>query len=125
MFKKDEELSSKNAETIIGQSIKVKGNFHGKGDIVVEGSLEGSIKTENNLFVGKSANITANIVAKNAKISGSIFGNIDVQDSLEIYGSAIIEGDIKCKKIYIEQGAVFNGKCETTHNLQKSAEKKD
>ena len=41
----------KNAETIIGQSIKVKGNFHGQGNMIIEGSVEGSIKTNNFLLV--------------------------------------------------------------------------
>ena len=46
MFNKENKLEKfKDAETIIGASIKVKGNFQGQGNIIIEGSLEGSLKT--------------------------------------------------------------------------------
>lgn len=125
MFKEKEENNIKNAETIIGPSIKVKGNFFGEGDIIVEGSLEGEIKTNNNLFVGPKALIKANIEAKKAKISGEIKGNITVSESLEITGSAKINGDISAKSISIENGAVFNGFCDMQNNEDKSNKNKD
>ena len=40
----------KEIETIIGPSVKVKGDFHGSGNIVVEGIVEGSLKSDSTLF---------------------------------------------------------------------------
>ena len=49
MFNKENNLEKfKDAETVIGSSIKVKGNFQGQGNIVIEGSVEGSLKTAAN-----------------------------------------------------------------------------
>lgn len=101
----------KEVETIIGHSIKIKGNFHGQGNIVIEGEVEGSIKTNNFLLVGEKAKIIANIEAKNAKISGEVTGNLKIEGYLEILSSAKILGDIETKEISIERGARFNGKC--------------
>ena len=54
MFSKETKLEKfKDAETVIGASIKVKGNFQGQGNIVIEGSLEGSLKTNANVFIGE------------------------------------------------------------------------
>ena len=76
MFNKEQKDSGiKDAETIIGPSIKVKGNFHGEGNMVIEGIVEGSIKTNKNLLVGERAVITASIEAKEAKIGGKVNGN--------------------------------------------------
>jgi cytoskeletal protein CcmA (bactofilin family) len=67
MFKKNNKSNHfKKIETVIGPNIKVKGNFNGSGNTVVEGFLEGSLKTNGNVFVGDKANIVANIKAKTA-----------------------------------------------------------
>ena len=45
MFSKDNKPEKfKDAETIIGASVKVKGNFQGQGNIIIEGALEGLVR---------------------------------------------------------------------------------
>lgn len=107
--KKEPEKNIKQADTIIGQSVRVKGNFHGQGNFIVEGIVEGSVKTTNYLLVGQKAEISANIEAKDSIISGKIKGNIKIQNYLEIKSGASINGDIKAKEISIEKGAKLNG----------------
>lgn len=114
MFKNTEhkETNIKEVETIIGQSVKVKGNFHGQGNIVVEGSVEGSIKTKSFLLVGEKAKITADISAKNARISGEVVGNVRVSGYLEINSTAKVIGNLDVEQISIEKGAIVNGHCQ-------------
>ena len=116
MFKSNDQTSHsiKEAETIIGPSIKVKGNFHGEGNIIIEGQVEGSVKTSSYLLSGDKAKIEAKIEAKNAKIGGEVIGNIKVAGFLEIKSSAKILGDIEAKDISIEKGAKFDGSCQMT-----------
>jgi cytoskeletal protein CcmA (bactofilin family) len=118
MFKNNDEaaLNIKEAETIIGPSIKVKGNFHGQGNIIIEGSVEGSVKTNGFLLIGEKAKINATIEAKDAKIGGEVVGNIKILGALEIKSSAKILGDIEAKELSIERGAKFDGKCSMTKN---------
>ncbi len=111
MFNKEVETkTSQKAETVIGPSIKVKGNFHGEGDIIIEGNVEGEISTKQYVSVGSNAKIIANIKANNAKIAGFINGNLQIDSSLEILKTAIIRGDISTKEISIERGAIVDGK---------------
>ncbi len=124
MFKNEEKINVKEAETIIGPSVKVKGNFHGHGNIVVEGIVEGSIKTGNNLRVGKKAKILANIEAKNATIGGEVVGNVKVSGYLEITAGAKILGDIEASELSVERGAVINGRCVMTQKGEKKLEEK-
>lgn len=110
MFSKDNKLEMmKDAETIIGSSIRVKGNFNGKGDIVIEGCLEGSLKTEANVFIGEKAKVNANIEATEALINGEISGNIKARKYLAIGKTAKISGDVQCAEISIERGASITG----------------
>ena len=118
--KKDNETNIKEAETIIGHSVKVKGNFHGQGNIIIEGRVEGSVKTDNYLLIGEKAKILADIKAKDAKIGGEIQGNIKIAGYLEIKSSAKIKGDIETSHISIEKGAIINGNC--LMNLDKKSE---
>ncbi len=117
MFKDNKETKN-SAETVIGPSIKVKGNFYGEGDMIIEGVVEGDIKTDNFLLASKNSKITANIKAKNAKIGGVVNGNLNIDTYLEILSSAVINGDVKASQISIEKGAIFNGKCTMNNNTQ-------
>jgi cytoskeletal protein CcmA (bactofilin family) len=108
--KKTEEGNFNEVETIIGQSVKVKGNFQGEGNIVVEGIIEGGLKTTGNVLVGEQAKISANIEANEARIGGEVLGNIKVKNLLEIEATAKINGDVECSLLSIERGAIVNGK---------------
>ncbi len=111
MFKKNDLKGGfKEVETVIGPSVKVKGNFNGQGNIVIEGILEGSLKTAGSVFVGEKAKISASVVAKEAKISGEVAGNVKIKGQLEIASSAKIFGDVECATLSIEKGASLNGK---------------
>lgn len=98
-------------ETIIGPSVKVKGDFNAQGNVIVEGVVDGSIKTVGNLEVGERAKVNANVEAKEAKIGGEISGNVKVKGFLEITSTAKITGDIQASSISIGRGAIFNGNC--------------
>jgi len=98
-------------ETVIGPSVKVKGDFNGQGNIIVEGVVEGNLKTNGSLEVGKTAKITANIEAKEAKVGGQVSGNVKIKGFLEVTATAKIFGDVETSGLSIERGAIFNGKC--------------
>lgn len=110
MFNKESGLEKfKDAETVIGASIKVKGNFQGQGNIVIEGCVEGSLKTGANLFIGDQAKVVANIESKDAVVNGEVRGNIRAKSYLAIGRTAKIYGDLQYGEISIEKGASING----------------
>lgn len=110
MFSKETKLEKfKDAETVIGASIKVKGNFQGQGNIVIEGSLEGSLKTNANVFIGEKAKVVANIESKDAIINGELKGNVKTHGYLALGENAKIFGDIQYGEMSIEKGAIING----------------
>src|SRR3989338_4716991 len=123
MFKK--EMGSDEIETIIGPSVQVEGNFVANGDVVVEGMVSGSLKTEKNLRIGQDAKIFANITAANALIAGEVQGNIKIKESLELTSSARVFGDIKTKILTIGSGAILNGKCLAGEDKRAKFEKID
>jgi cytoskeletal protein CcmA (bactofilin family) len=124
MFKpQDKNEIFKEVETIIGPSIKVKGNFNGQGNIVVEGILEGGLKTRGNIFIGDKAHITASIEANDARIGGTVEGSIKIKGDLKVTQTAKITGDIECQSMSIEKGAILNGKCIMTTQAPEISKK--
>ncbi len=117
MFKKSEQDSYQSSgengggATVIAEGVKVEGNFVSRGDIVIEGMVKGSIKTDQDLRVGEKAKITANVVATNAFISGEMQGNLKVNGTLELSPTSRIFGDLEAKVLVVAAGAMINGKC--------------
>ena len=109
----------KDPETIIGPSMSVSGDFKGNGDVIVDGKVKGTLKTKKDIHVGEEAVISADIVAENALIAGSVTGKIVVKSKLEITSSANINGDVTAQSIDMEAGATINGTI-TMENPSKS-----
>ncbi len=125
MFKKQEVRGDfKDVETVIGPSVKVKGNFNSKGNIIVEGIIEGNLKTSGNVFAGNDSKITANIDAKEVCINGEVSGNIKAKGHLKIGNTAKIFGDIECERLSIQDGAILNGKCQMNKGIKEEQKNK-
>lgn len=113
---KNQDKSETMAETVVGPSVKIQGDFNSEGNIRIEGQVHGTVKTTKNVFVGESATITADILAGNCTIAGVVQGNIKVSGSLNLGKTAQLSGDITCAVLAVEDGALFNGKCTMSGN---------
>lgn len=100
-------------ETIIGPSIRVEGQLIGEGNITVEGSVVGLLKTTKDLYIGDKAKLQADVEAHNVIVAGEVKGNVKVHGKIEIKSSARIIGDIEAGIISVETGAMIKGKCIT------------
>jgi cytoskeletal protein CcmA (bactofilin family) len=100
-----------NQESIVGPSVKIDGDLKSQGNLRIDGTVTGKVKTSQNLFVGESANISADVEAENASISGTVQGNIKVSGALTIGKTGRLLGDISCGTLQVEEGAYFIGKC--------------
>lgn len=106
-----DKIGGDDVETIVGPSVKVEGDFVSQGNIVIEGQVSGSIKTDKNLRVEQSAKIAANVSADSALVAGEVKGNIKAMNTLELTPSARVEGDLDVKTLIIAASATLNGRC--------------
>jgi cytoskeletal protein CcmA (bactofilin family) len=94
----------------IGKSVKVVGQIYSKEDLFVDGTVEGTLEaSEHKLTIGPHGSIQAAIKAREVLILGSIQGNVEAYDRLEIRKDAKLLGDIRTARIVIEDGAYFKG----------------
>jgi cytoskeletal protein CcmA (bactofilin family) len=97
-------------ETIISASVKVEGDFVSQGNVLIEGEVEGNLKTEKDLRVGEHARICADVVAASATIAGEVRGNIEVTGRLELEPTAKVFGDLVIDDLVVASGATICGK---------------
>lgn len=100
------------AETIIGHSVKIQGDLVSEGDIKIDGVVTGKVKTTQNLFIGPTAKIEADVEAGSATVAGAVEGNVRANGLLVILQTGRISGDIDCLQLAVEEGAYFSGTCK-------------
>ena len=85
------------------------------GTTTVNCKVEGPV-TAGALTVGPEGEIIGNVIAQEIIIEGKVLGDIDATDRISLKRAAHVQGNLKCAKISIEDGAVFNGVCAMNSN---------
>jgi len=112
--------NSDRATARLGSSLHVKGEITGNEDLLIDGSVEGLIQLdERKLTVGANAKITADVIAREVVVYGTVKGNVRAKDKIEIKKDGSVNGDLTTARIMIEDGAYFKGSIE----IDKSSEK--
>ena len=104
----------------IEASTKVKGEILSEGDFRIDGTLEGSIKTDGKVVVGKEGNIKGSVSCTNADVEGKINGNLLVSNTLSLKSSSRIDGEVIIGKLIVESGATFNATCSMNNESNKA-----
>jgi len=74
------------------------------------------------LQVGETGVIEGNIKASYALIAGTVYGNIVCRATVQLAHTAKIQGDIICKNVIIDEGAVFYGYCQMRNSENQTPE---
>jgi cytoskeletal protein CcmA (bactofilin family) len=99
---------SANSPSIIGPDLTIIGNLLSRGDVQIDGEIQGDIHA-NSIMVGEAAKVTGAIVADEVVVHGTATGSIRGKHVM-LRSSSHVEGDVFHQKLSIEQGAFFEGK---------------
>jgi len=98
----------------------LKGEISGNEDLDIDGTVEGRVHiNERKLTVGATAKLTADIIAGEVIVYGSVKGYVRGKGKIEIKKNGSVNGDLTTAQIIIEDGTSFKGSIE----IEKSAEK--
>lgn len=122
MFGKEPESQAVTAgqTSIIAQGCKFDGKVDVRGTLRIEGEYRGTIGTPESLVIGKTGVVHANCTVKNAIIGGQLFGNIIAENKIELQSGSHVEGDIKTKRLVIDEGVFFEGNCSMGAGQKKA-----
>ena len=94
----------------IGKSVMIKGQILSREDLYLDGEMEGTVEVpEHRLTIGPHAKLQASIRAREVVVLGSVNGNVEAIEKIDIRKDARLVGDIKTGGIVIEDGAFFKG----------------
>ena len=95
---------------VIGKSVMIKGQIFSREDLTIDGEIDGSVELhEHRLTVGPNGKLQAGVKAREVVVLGTIHGNVEASDKIDIRKDAKLVGDIKTARIVIEDGAYFKG----------------
>lgn len=117
-------VADSRATSILAQGCKFKGEMDVQGTFRVEGEFEGTIRDPETLVVGKTGVVRATVQVKNAIIGGRIFGNIVAENKIELQSGSHVEGDIKTRRLVIDEGVFFEGNCSMGNKDPRMADSK-
>jgi cytoskeletal protein CcmA (bactofilin family) len=99
---------SKMVPSIIGEDLTITGNVTSKGEIQVDGEIQGDIRCSS-LLIGDKSQVNGGVVAEDVVVRGHLIGSIRGL-RITLQAPSHVEGDIFHQSLAIEQGAYFEGK---------------
>ena len=106
--------SSKMVPSIIGEDLTITGNITSRGEVQVDGEIQGDIHCQS-LVIGEKATISGGVVAEDVIVRGRVLGSVRAQ-RITLQSTCHVEGDIFHQTLAIEQGAFFEGKSRRSDN---------
>lgn len=120
-------------EGLIGQRMVIDGDLHFSGGLMVEGTVKGSIRSDNGaegvLVVSPQGRIEGQLHAPQVELSGTIEGDIIASERLVLGATAKVHGNIYYKVLEMAAGAQVSGQMiyqdEPRRSLPAPTEKSD
>jgi cytoskeletal protein CcmA (bactofilin family) len=112
------------APSRLGSSLHLKGEISGNEDLDIDGTVEELVHIdERKLTVGAAAKLTADIIAGEVIVYGSVKDNVRGKGKIEIKKDGSVNGDLTTPQIIIEDGAYFKGSIEIEQSAEKEGDK--
>jgi len=97
--------------TIIGKGTQIKGNLKVQNSIRIDGSVHGDVHSTDTVIVGKDGEVRGQVRGKHVLLAGKVQGNVMASDQVYLETKAVIQGDIRAARLVVDEGALFDGKC--------------
>lgn len=111
--------------SVLGPTLKFKGELSADEDLLIQGQVEGSIKHTSNLTIGKEGKVKANVSAAYIAVEGTVKGDLTGSQSVTVHETANIAGNIYSPTVSLLEGATFNGKIDMTGKAQPQAKPRE
>jgi cytoskeletal protein CcmA (bactofilin family) len=106
----------------IGKSIRIKGDVVAREPFLIAGRVEGTIEIDQHtLTIAQDGSVSAVITAESVVIEGTVQGDLAAINKIAIQPTARVEGECSAPIVSIADGAIVQGKVETTQRKGRLA----
>jgi len=110
---------SQKLETIVGNDTRIAGQVSVKGTIRIDGIVEGDVQADW-VVVGETGKILGNTRTRGMVVGGSVEGNIEATETVELREKGTMVGEIRAPKLAISEGAVFDGRARMKDDAESA-----
>lgn len=115
-------MNAAESTTVIGRSMKVRGELSGTENLLIEGEFEGTLRLSGSeVSVGREGRVLADLNAEKIVIAGHVQGQIRALHSVRLLETALVVGDIFAPLLSIDEGAVLRGRVDPTAGAEPIA----
>lgn len=107
--------------SIIGPGMKVDGDCTADGTLRVEGYIKGTVRAGKAVVVSKDGVVEGDIMTQDAIIGGRVTGTVSAESRLELQATCQINGEIRARRIKLDEGGQINGNVRTGDTDRMSA----
>jgi cytoskeletal protein CcmA (bactofilin family) len=97
---------------IIAKGTVITGKVITTENIRIDGTIKGELRCDKKVVMDAGGLVEGNIYAGESTIKGKVEGTVTVNNTLHLLDSSFIKGDIKAKKLHVEEGARYDGQCK-------------
>lgn len=108
-------------QTIIAEDIEITGSIKCASTIQIDGKLKGDLTSSGDATIGANAVINGNVASESAVLKGQVNGNVSAKDRIQLTATAKLTGDIRAKRLSVEDGATLIGKTEVNPSGQAAS----
>ncbi|ACH93477.1 bactofilin family protein [Borrelia duttonii] len=110
------EFEENSTQNVIKSNFNFEGYIESSKPIIIDGILKGFINSTSSIYLREKAHVEAEIKCNNFLNHGTMKGNVEALETIKIYKTGKLIGNITTKELFIEAGASFNGNCEMEKN---------
>jgi cytoskeletal protein CcmA (bactofilin family) len=105
-------------ETVLAAGAEIIGDLKVKGPARIHGRVEGDIRCEDHLVVGRGGEVRGGLFAPVVTVGGHVAGKIEAAERVELLDGATVNGTIQAPRLTVAEGAIYEG---TIHMGQHAA----
>jgi cytoskeletal protein CcmA (bactofilin family) len=98
--------------SVLGPTLRFRGELSAQEDLIIQGSVEGSITHTQSLTVGTDGTMKGDIRARIIVIDGKVEGDLYATESVSVRATAKVKGNVFAPRVGITEGAFFQGQIE-------------
>ncbi len=104
--------------TRLGAGTRLSGSLSFESSVTICGEYEGEIDAKGFLYIRDGAVVRAEVKAVRIIIGGTVHGNIEASEEVEMLPGCAVYGNVRAGRVRIADGVVFDGRCEMVRNSE-------
>ena len=106
------DVNEREINTVFSDDIEFTGDLTFSDSLMIKGLFSGDIKATGDLHIDTNASVKARVEANTVSLKGKVIGDVFAFKKVELFATAMVDGDITAPDVVMESGCRFNGICK-------------